>query len=113
VNRRVEPPTLFLQTELPVPFDTLPLHDAVLTSISVGWDAARCELRFRLVDRPSHVLVFEGFTNIELPRRESWGPSSSVNSARQPAYGVFEIELQSGDVIRIEAPRWTFLPEDV
>ena len=94
-------------------FNSLPIHDAVLAAIYISWDAARCDLRLRPVGLPSHLLVFEGFTNIQLPRYESWGPSSSINASRQPGEGLFEIELQSGDTIRIEASRWTFCPERV
>lgn len=93
-------------------FDTLPMHDAVLISVLVSWDVARCELRFRPVGTLPHLLVFEGFTRIDLPRHESWGPSSSVNSVRQPRNGLFEIELQSGDTLSIEALRWAFLPAE-
>ncbi|GAB3367912.1 hypothetical protein GCM10027317_00760 [Massilia agri] len=94
-----------------VNFSSLPLHDASLAAIYISWEAARCDLRLRPVGLPSHLLVFEGFTNIELPRRESWGPSSSVNSLAQLHEVLFEIELQSGDTIRIEASHWTFRPE--
>lgn len=92
-------------------FNSLPLHDASLAAIYISWEAARCDLRLRPVGLPSQLLVFEGFTNIELPRRESWGPSSSVNSLAQPQEGVCEIELQSGDKLRIEASHWVFRPE--
>jgi hypothetical protein len=93
-------------------FETLPLHDARLAAIYVSWEAARCDLRLRPVGLAPHVLVLEGFTGIELPRRESWGPSSSVNETRQPAEGLFGIELQSGDLLRIEASHWSFRPEE-
>lgn len=94
-------------------FNSLPLHDASLEAIDIDWETARCDLRFRPVNLPAHRLVFEGFTNIQLPRRESWGSSSSVNSLVQPRDGSFEIELQSGDTIRIEASYWAFRPESV
>jgi len=94
-------------------FDDLPLHDALLAAIHVSWEAARCDLRLRPVGLPSHYLVFEGFSLIELPRREGWGPSSSINTLREAQHGVFEIELQSGDIIRIEAPHWAFRPDDM
>lgn len=99
--------------DLPMSFDALPIHDAVLTTIYVSWESARCDLRLRPVGLPPHLLVFEGFTKIELPRYESWGPSSSVNAVRQLQGEMFEIELQSGDTIRIEAPHWAFRPEEV
>lgn len=92
-------------------FTSLPLHDAVLVFIDISWEAARCDIRLRPVGLPSHLLVFGGFRNIELPRREEWGRSSSINTLRQPHDGIFEIELQSGDTIRIDAAHWRFYPE--
>lgn len=92
-------------------FNSLPIHDATLSAVYISWDAARCDVRILPVGLPAHLLVFEGFKNIEIPRRESWGPSSSVNKSMQPRDGQFEIEMQSGDTIRIEATRWAFRPE--
>ena len=92
-------------------FNSLPLHDAVLAQIYISWEAARCDLHLCPVGLESHLLVFEGFTNIELPRRENWGPSSSILALAQPHRGLFEIELQSGDTIRVEASHWVFRPE--
>lgn len=92
-------------------FASLPLHDALLAFVYISWEAERCDLRLRPVGLPDHLLVFEGFTRLEFPRRESWGPSSSINTLTQPQEGIFEIELQSGDTIRIEAPHWSFYPE--
>jgi len=92
-------------------FSTLSIHDATLSAIYVSWEAARCDIRLLPVGLSPHMLVFEGFTNIELPRRESWGPSSSVNSSTEFKPGQFEIELQSGDTVRIEAAHWAFRPE--
>lgn len=88
-------------------FSALPLHDATLLAICICWDAARCDISLRPVGMPPHLLVFEGFKNIELPRREEWGPSSSVNSVSERD-GLFEIEMQSGDTIRVEAYHWAF-----
>ena len=92
-------------------FTSLPLHDALLAFVYISWEAARCDLRLCPVGLSDHLLVFEGFTHLEFPRRESWGPSSSINTLAQPHEGAFGIELQSGDVIRIEAPHWSFSPE--
>src|SRR5476649_2208289 len=92
-------------------FSALSIHDATLSAIYVDWKAARCDIRLLPVGLAPHLLVFEEFTNIELPRRESSGPSSSVHKSIEQKTGQFEIELQSGDTIRIEASNWTFHPE--
>ena len=91
--------------------DELPLHDAVLSAVHINWETARGELELRPVGSKPHSLVFEEFVSIELPRRETWGRSASVNAARQIGPGLFEIELQSGDILRIEAPRWTYVED--
>jgi len=41
--------------------------------------------------------------NLTLPHTQPWGPSSSINSASQRNEGQYEIEMQSGDIIRIDA----------
>lgn len=92
-------------------FNSLPIHDATLAAMYINWEAARCDIRLLPVGLPPHLLTFKGFTNIELPRREDWGPSSSINSSNQSDTGQFEIEIQSGDTIRIEAAHWAFLAE--
>lgn len=91
-------------------FESLPLHDALLADVYVSWDAALCDLRFCPVGLPDHLLLFEGFTHVELPRIERWGRSCSVDAVPQPLEGVFEVSLQSGDVIRIAARQWRFAP---
>ncbi|MBB5368251.1 MULTISPECIES: hypothetical protein [unclassified Janthinobacterium] len=94
-----------------MPFNALPIHDATVSAIHISWEAARCDTRLRPVGLPPHLLVFEGFTKIKPPRRESWGPSSSVNSSMELEGRQFETELQSADTLRIEAAHWTFRPE--
>gem|GEM_PF-5529530 len=53
------------------------------------------------------VVVMFGFTNVQLPRLEPWGPSSSINNARitavAPSTVNLSLELQSGDVLRVDA----------
>lgn len=92
-------------------FGDLPLHDAVLSAIHISWEADRCDLRVQPVGTRSHVLVFEGFTALEFPKQAPWGPSSSINVVRESQRGCFEIELQSGDVLRVQAPHWSYSEE--
>lgn len=91
---------------IPMLFKSLPLHDAVLASAHVSWEAARCDLLVYPINLPVHRLTFEGFTNLEFPRNEPWGPSVSINRVDEPQPGTFEIELQSGDILRIAATHW-------
>lgn len=89
-------------------FTTLPLHDAVLDSIQVSWKAGLCVIQIHPVGLPAHRLVFEGFEHLELPKMMPWGYSCSINTLCEPLPGQFEIELQSGDVLRLKARHWDF-----
>jgi hypothetical protein len=92
-------------------FGDLPLHDAVLSAIHISWHADRCDLRVQPVDATEHVLSFEGFTGLEFPTQEPWGPSTSINVVRESQRGSFEIELQSGDVLKVQAQQWSYRAE--
>lgn len=91
-------------------FADLPLHDAMLSSIHVSYEAERCDLVLRVVGGGLYDLVFEGFRSLDFPRREPWGRSCSVNAVRQIAAQSYELELQSGDLLRVEAELWAFRP---
>lgn len=92
-------------------FGSLPLHDAVLAAAHISWEAARCDFRVYPVGGIVHWLVFEGFTMLEFPRNEPWGPSNSINAVRQLEPTLFEIELQSGDLLQIKASNWNYRAE--
>ncbi|MDO8331937.1 MAG: hypothetical protein Q7T36_15840 [Fluviicoccus sp.] len=92
-------------------FNDLRLHDALIGAIHISWESERCDIRFNLVGGGCQWLVFEGFTKLDFPRAEPWGASQSVNTVQEKAPGVFEIELQSGDVLHIVAPHWSYRSE--
>jgi hypothetical protein len=88
-------------------FEDLPLHDATLTDVHLDWLAGTCAL---LLSRTSgqYELRFNGVSDLAIPRRQPWGPSVSINSLRKDSSGLFEIEMQSGDILRISASSWSF-----
>ena len=92
-------------------FENLPLHDAVMAEAHISWEASRCDFRIYPVGEKAHSLVFEGFTKLEFPKNEPWGPSNSINSATQPEATEFVIELQSGDLLCITAAKWSYHEE--
>lgn len=49
-------------------FNNLPLHDAFIAAIHIGWDAARCDICVNIVGGGSHWLLFERFTKLEFSR---------------------------------------------
>ena len=75
------------------------LHDATLLDLEVDWVQARVVVFVRLHQRRAR-FTLENVSHIECPRAEPWGPSASINAARATAGGL-EIEMQSGDTIRI------------
>ena len=85
-------------------------HDATLVQSKLLWKEGAGELEFRLCTRESTIAVirFEGLIEFNCPRRFPWGKSVSVNEIREDEKkGCLEIEMQSGDVIRIHAAAWT------
>jgi hypothetical protein len=92
-----------LQTE------DLKLHDATLEKLALDWRAGCAEV---LLHAATGVVTLRasGVTKLACPRLHPWGPSSSVNEVRGPLARdgrmVLELEMQSGDVIVIEAERF-------
>ena len=84
------------------PMGASDLHDATLVDIEVDWEDGTCLLNFRTQERPNCALLFSGFSNIAVPRQLSWGMSSSVLAVKN-TNNVYEVEMQSGDTIRVEA----------
>jgi hypothetical protein len=89
------------------------MHDWTLLSISLDWENGATVLSFRR-NGPQLVSVrAEGVSNLVIPRLNEWGPSVSVNELRGPekdpaGQQTLEIEMQSGDVIKITAMSFTF-----
>ncbi|WP_437777111.1 hypothetical protein [Sorangium sp. So ce1097] len=86
------------------------LHDATLETIELRWESGEVRLRIRTGDSEKHqlVVVASSVHRMECERQLPWGFSASINEVRgpSPAEGELarvEIEMQSGDVIRIEA----------
>lgn len=82
---------------------TADLHDAVLVGIHFDWSARSCRLDFS--GSPSRAapfsIVIAGVSELSAPSRQPWGRSSSVLAARRLDGGGLELEMQSGDTIRV------------
>lgn len=88
--------------------DSLPLHDAILREVCFAWEAGCCTLNVVTVEGEQQ-LVFTDVTGLNIPKEQPWGPSVSINAARECGLNRFEIELQSGDVLRLKASGWKFV----
>lgn len=89
----------------------LELHDASLESVVFRWADGELVLQLRSAGTASRrmVLVAHSVRKLACTRLLPWGPSVSINEVRGPsptadlAASVVEVEMQSGDVICIEA----------
>jgi hypothetical protein len=95
---------------LPTEFTSLPLHDAILHTLSIEWKARRCVAELEVFVDPGkdaipRLLIWHGVTALLAPHQDPWGPSVSVNSAFFEPPNTYVLEMQSGDEIRITAKR--------
>ncbi len=89
------------------------MHDWTLKSVSYEWSAARVTILLTSLASKDCTLVADRVVELQLGRRNEWGPSVSVNEIRGPssvsdATKEFVIEMQSGDSIRIVAEAFCF-----
>lgn len=82
------------------------LHDATLEAVELQWSSGEVVLRIRM--QPLRVIVASGVRRLGCDREIPWDMSASINAVRGPVAtsdgeAVLEIEMQSGDLIRIEA----------
>jgi len=93
-------------------FSDLPLHDAILHSITVSWKARQCILDLEVffergVNARSATLIFTSLSAVELPHKAPWGESIFVNDCSIDETGRYLIEMQSGDVLAFQASDFT------
>ena len=94
-------------------FEFLPLHDAVLKSVRLEWAEKLCVLEFsafieQLDKIASCRLTFHEVREFHMSCMEPWGPSSSINGGVVDD-GRYQIEMQSGDVIKVQAQSFSFV----
>jgi hypothetical protein len=91
------------------------MHDWTLVSILFEWKSGCVTLEFRTDRSNSAKLTAHGVCELHVPRLSDWGPSVSVNEVFGPSDGPsgrreLELEMQSGDRIRIVAAYFDFPP---
>ena len=90
------------------------LHDATLENIRLDWKAGTILLNLQVGSAAYDVGIIkaEGVTDLICPRLMPWGPSNSVNSISAkdiPGGKLIEVEMQSGDLIKIQCRTATYL----
>ncbi len=83
------------------------LHDATLLSVTLDWKKAEVKLLVLLLGGVPATLAFHEVAVTVLPREQPWGPSNSVNGAKEVSAGAYEIEMQSGDIFHFKAASWS------
>ena len=95
--------------------EVLPLHDAILGEININWENRIVEIHLQAFVKQGskalpHLLKFEGVSNIEVPHNSPWGESFFVNDVSL-VDDCCEVEMQSGDVVKIVAESFSFEPK--
>lgn len=90
----------------------LPLHDAIVQEVIISWPEKRVILKIMAFLDPSRnavpcQLTFGGVTNTIIPHQAPWGESSCINEARSEGT-LYKIEMQTGDIVQIEASGYAF-----
>ena len=93
-------------------FNDLPLHDGLVKTISISWSGKSAEIFLDCFLMPNQsaqpcILTFSGISSVNVPMTTPWGESSSINTARVQK-NTFQIELQSGDTLQLEATTFGF-----
>ena len=86
------------------------LHDATLVAVHFVWADGTCIMAVGHSQLSECTLTFTGVSNLILPRTQPWGRSQSINSASERNKGQYEIEMQSGDLIKIDASTVNLTP---
>lgn len=85
------------------------MHDWVISTLEIDWDKNVINITFKTASGDQNIVATE-FAKLIVPKRENWGPSRSVYNVDKPMqlknknYKIL-IEMQSGDLITIEAKR--------
>ena len=91
-----------------VPLDEVNLHDAVLYYLRSDWRERTCEIFVAVFIEPGKAAVpcvirAHGVRSVLVPHHAPWGDSVFINAQRSTPDGRCLIEMQSGDVIDIDA----------
>lgn len=91
------------------------LHDWTLLRVEFDWRLASVTIEFEDLTFARQTLIAEGVQELRVPKMNEWGPSISVNEivevdAPTGRGRCLDIEMQSGDVIRIVAKKIVLPP---
>jgi hypothetical protein len=84
------------------------MHDWTLSGVYLDWADAVAKFQFSSVGGGQRTLTLSKVIDLHVPKHQPWGPSVSVNRAdwltgMGDAIQTLRIEMQSGDVITVDA----------
>jgi hypothetical protein len=88
------------------------MHDWTFDGVTGEWRCARARLEFADFASKQRTLTAEQVRRLEAPRENEWGPSVGVKEdlegpGPRGVGRMLQIEMQSGDVIRVWAENVT------
>ncbi|MET0356960.1 MAG: hypothetical protein ABW044_09285 [Cellvibrio sp.] len=94
-------------------FQTLPLHDATLISINYEWQLKSVSIvgeRYNssIQKISPFKILFTNVTLLSIPHSEEWGDSASILELATLNASGYQIQMQSGDLITIQAGNFSF-----
>ena len=91
-------------------FTDYPLHDALVEAAELSWDKRRLIVRLQVFcdltkDAVPATLTFTGLLEVATTMGRPWGSAvaTTILAQRHDGGGVYVLELQSGDEVRIVA----------
>ena len=83
------------------------LHDAVVKDLCIDWAEATVRIGLSVYPGTRAQIVVQAFRRVQVPRVNPWGESECINTAAislvDAEVQLLTIEMQSGDIIEIEA----------
>ena len=82
------------------------MHDWTLVSLLVNWKESSLIIKLLNNNSIPVDIVLEGIKSVSIPKWDEWGESVSINTVNvinDSTYKTMEIEMQSGDIIKVIA----------
>jgi len=91
-------------------FDDINLDDATLQKVELSWSEKNFEISGLIFGAHSSKfkLGFRSVVEINIPHKEEWGSSNSIYELSASGKNEFEIQIQPGDTICVEAKEFYF-----
>jgi len=91
-------------------FNSTDLHDSTVEGIVYNWLLKQLTIEGKKFGTDKgFTIIFEDVSLFSVPHREDWGSSNSINSNSHDSERRYQIEMQSGDKLLIEAGSFSYV----